>query len=352
MTDILFKSLLAFAIIFCIVIIFFLKKFNSSVLRYFEFTDESLSKQYLFKFSIGIPFFIAALLCLPIWFDRNITFNLTPQGYGNFLDIFKLPIGIWSLSIPLVAVVAHIHRTIQTASQIETTKAKNLADSFFSHHKFITEALIKLPEQIVTINGHPFTKKLDAPYSLYATCFPCSSYNNGFSQKGFEEKILEVKEIIEKISNAIDETGKKGISERDLLFLLHEVLSGIINLSNLMHMTIYRSETNYLYMLKNEKRTFKLSFPYHDEKELKEDLKVTLDFIIRIFELSNILIDLPMDIYFYSHSHSDKHYKFKDIFIKSIQYECSVGLAINLNDNKDSKISILYLSYLAKLANK
>ncbi|MGY9521299.1 hypothetical protein ACTM6F_07850 [Citrobacter freundii] len=351
MTDILSKSALVFTIILCIGFIFFYRKSNPSVSRYFEFTDKSLSKQHLFKLSIWVPFIIAALLCVPIWFDKNITFNLTSQGYGNFLDIFKLPIGVWSLSIPLVAIVAHIHRTIQTASQIETTKAKNLADSFFSHHKFFTEALIKLPEQVITINSQPFTKKLDAPYSLYTACFPYSSYNNGFSQNGFYEKLAEVKEIIDKLSNAISETGKKGANERDLFFLLHEILSGLVNLSNLMHLSIYRSETNYLYMFKGEKRTFKLVFPYSNEKELKEDLKTTFDFIIRIFELSNITIDLPTAIYFYAHSHSDKNYKFATIFQKIIKYDCPVGFSINLNEHKDSKISVLYMTYLAKLEN-
>uniref|UniRef100_UPI00352BB9DA hypothetical protein n=1 Tax=Klebsiella quasipneumoniae TaxID=1463165 RepID=UPI00352BB9DA len=349
MTDIIFKSTIVFTIILGVGFIYFLRKSSPSISRYFEFTDESLSKQHLFKFSIGVPFIIAALLCVPIWLDKNITFNFTSQGYGNFLDIFKLPIGVWSLSIPLVAIVAHIHRTIQTASQIETTKAKNLADSFFSHHKFITEALIKLPEQVITINNQPFTKKLDAPYSLYTACFPCSSYNNGFSQNGFYDKLTEVKEIIDKVSNAIGETKKKGVSERDLFFLLHEVISGIVNLSNLMHISLYRSETNHLYMFKGEKRTFKLSFSYGNEKELKEDLKITLDFIIRIFELSNITIDLPTNIYFYAHSYSEKNYKFTTIFQKTIKYDCPVGFSISLNESKDTKISVLYLTYLAKL---
>lgn len=114
-----------------ILILICLKRFNTLFFRFFEFSDASLSKQHLFKLAILGPFFLAIIFCFPLWIDCSITINFSSGGYEKFLSLFKLPLGIWSLSIPLVAIVAHIHRTIQTASQIEATKKKNLIDGFF-----------------------------------------------------------------------------------------------------------------------------------------------------------------------------------------------------------------------------
>ena len=85
---------------------------SKHVLRRLALSDESLSKQPLFWLVLLGPLALALLLCLPLWFNADVRLRFTPAGYDDFLNTFKLPIGVWSLSIPLVAIVAHMHRTL------------------------------------------------------------------------------------------------------------------------------------------------------------------------------------------------------------------------------------------------
>lgn len=90
--------------------------------KFLQLNERKLSEQWMFWLSISIPLALSITLSIPLWLQTKI--NISPEGYDNFLRIFKLPIGVLSLSIPLVAIVAHIHRTIQTAEQIQTTRRK------------------------------------------------------------------------------------------------------------------------------------------------------------------------------------------------------------------------------------
>lgn len=339
---------MTFSLIMCIIILLFLKKFNSKVFRYFEFTDESLSKQHLFRFAIGAPLLIAALLCIPIWFDKNITLNLTQKGYETFLSIFKLPIGIWSLSIPLVAIVAHIHRTIQTASQIEATKAKNLSDSFFSHHKFVTEALSKLPDYPLVINNADFNLKLDAPYSLYNKLYPKSSYEKGFSQEGFMDVVTAIQNFIRTISSDLSMGKQETMSEKDLFHSLDSIISTVNRLKAEMLFSIYKTDINNVYMYRSETRTFKLAIPYENEDELKNEVKAIIELVTKVFELANITIEIPAAIHFYAYSNTHKHYKFKELFAKMAKFECNSGSSVSLNNIKPNATLLFYEKYLEK----
>lgn len=102
------------------------RKFTSNLCK---LDHDRLSKQWPFWISIFSPLIISILLSIPLWIDT--TLDISANGYNKFLSIYRLPIGVLSLSIPLVAIVAHIHRTIQTAEQLNAARKKNIADSFF-----------------------------------------------------------------------------------------------------------------------------------------------------------------------------------------------------------------------------
>lgn len=93
-------------------------------MKFLEFSDGSLTQQWPFRLALGIPVFCALILCFPLWFNPSITFNLTPEGYSNFLELFKFPIGVLSLSIPLVAIVAHIQEQYKPLVRSKRQKEK------------------------------------------------------------------------------------------------------------------------------------------------------------------------------------------------------------------------------------
>lgn len=74
-----------------------------------------------------------------VWF--NFVPTTTEAGYEKFLQISKLPLGILASGLAAAAFIASIHRSIQTAKQIEETQVKNKADLYYAHLKFFIDHL-------------------------------------------------------------------------------------------------------------------------------------------------------------------------------------------------------------------
>ena len=87
---------------------------------WFELNDNNLFKQPLFIASILLPFQYFILFGCWVWRDHSL--QLTTDGFANFLNISKLPLLLLASSVPLASIVNNIHRTIQTASQIQSAK--------------------------------------------------------------------------------------------------------------------------------------------------------------------------------------------------------------------------------------
>ncbi|UJD94063.1 hypothetical protein FS593_07040 [Lelliottia amnigena] len=292
---------------------------SKSTSTYYKFTDESLSKQRLFKFSITIPLFVAMLFSLPICFQNELNFDFTPEGYDAFLRTFKLPIAIWSLSIPLVAIVAHIHRTTQTASQLEVTKKKNIGDGFFSHHKYITEALTKFPIHIIKAKSGDFEKKINEPYKLYNNLFKNSSYESGVSVSDIEEKAVEVQTLLNEISSYIRKSSIRNDNIRGKADDLNKAIECTKKLNSLLTISMIKSDENYLFMLRNDIGTMKLIIPYYLEDEFKEDLKFTIEFVKSIFGLINKPIEIKDTLHYYIYLSNVRHYYYEAIFNNLIE---------------------------------
>lgn len=156
--------------------------------------ERPLTSQYLFKQSLRIPVFSAIYFGIFSWLGHSPQFD--SEGFNNFIAISKLPIALLSLSIPFVAVVANIHRTVQTNRQIEETKQKNLSDSYYSHLKFVTDYFTNLPNKTIKRERHYGTKeisyKINYPIHLYRYIFINSSPEKGRPKNTDKEYIREV----------------------------------------------------------------------------------------------------------------------------------------------------------------
>ncbi|MBA6043734.1 hypothetical protein [Pseudomonas lactis] len=96
-------------------------------------TSQGLAHQGLLWLSISTPVAIAVSLGLWVW--PKYSFELSPAGFKNFIDISILPLAIMSLSLPLSGLIAKFHSTQQTAKQIEVVSFKNNLDAFYTHRK-------------------------------------------------------------------------------------------------------------------------------------------------------------------------------------------------------------------------
>lgn len=122
----------------CIALIFF-PLFLAFKEKNFWLNHNDLTKQPLFWGAIFWPASASLALGSKVWLNRTLDFS--PNGYETFIEISKLPLGVLALTIPVTAVIAAIHRSIQTAKQIEETQVKNTVDLYYAHLKFFIDQL-------------------------------------------------------------------------------------------------------------------------------------------------------------------------------------------------------------------
>lgn len=95
----------------------------------------------LLSLPIVISTFSATLLLsiamsLIIAINSDLIWNYSFKGFNDFVTYFKVPIGILSLNIPLIALFGANHRSEQTKAQMILTKQQNI---FANHYKHIEE---------------------------------------------------------------------------------------------------------------------------------------------------------------------------------------------------------------------
>ncbi|WBF43972.1 hypothetical protein [Serratia rubidaea] len=312
-----------------------------------QLDERKLSEQWMFWLSILTPLFLSILLSIPLWLQTKI--KLSAEGYDNFLQTFKLPIGVLSLSIPLVAIVAHIHRTIQTAEQIQTTRKKNAADSFFSHHKFMIEAFGKIATKDIEISNSPFEYKIGDSYQLYDIFFTHSSYDNGINTSYLTKVTSLIESEMNKIESILVKSREDDCNKIEKIHSLRDISESIKTIESKLTITVPRFKTNSLVMDRFEGVTVLHVMDYRYETELKERLKNLVYFTKKVFQIINTPYLEPDTVCFYSRLTTPNYYFFSEVFDDVVLTKMSVrhGMAIK-GGNKYDKQFQEYSSSIAK----
>jgi hypothetical protein len=73
-------------------------------------------------------------------FTPGLTFNPSSQGWNNAIEIFKFPLGLLAVSIPVIALFAANHRSVQSKAQMELTQfqinltqTNNYVTNYYKH---------------------------------------------------------------------------------------------------------------------------------------------------------------------------------------------------------------------------
>ncbi|ELU8376816.1 hypothetical protein SD373_000636 [Cronobacter sakazakii] len=280
-----------FIAIYCIYLFTEYKKNKNN--NYFEMTEERLTKQNLFKQSIRIPIVSALYFGIFSWIGHYPRFDAV--GFSNFIEISKLSIALLSLSIPFVAIVANIHRTIQTENQIRKTQQqidlvteKNRSDAYYAHLKNFSDMFKTLPSFTLSRRDNTTFEKgtvklsVDHTYSLYKKIFKKSSISNGYSNevdKGF----------LNLLENTYHNIGNTLIKNNEL----HRNLDCISNLENLEALIVflcrelgvnYERDVNNFEIF-NPITNLGIETSFSDEKEIKEMLRGLRDILISLYML-------------------------------------------------------------------
>jgi len=127
------------------------QKDHETIYPFLPNSSKGLAEQGYLWLSILAPTLYFIVLGIVAW--QGYSISLTAEGFSEFLNISKLPIGLLSLSIPLSILVARIHATHQTSLQIAATQtqiaatriqiaatqAKNNMDGYYAHRKAMFE---------------------------------------------------------------------------------------------------------------------------------------------------------------------------------------------------------------------
>ncbi|HFG5201179.1 TPA: hypothetical protein ACGH3K_004506, partial [Salmonella enterica subsp. enterica serovar Johannesburg] len=261
--------------------------------NYFEMTEERLTKQNLFKQSIRIPVYSSIYFGVFSWIGHSPQFDA--EGFKNFIEISKLPIALLSLSIPFVAIVANIHRTIQTEHQIKKTQQqidlvteKNRSDAYYSHLKNYSDMFKTLPSftlsrrDNLTFDRKTIKISVDHTYSLYKKIFTKSSISEGYSNVVDIKFLRRLENIYAGISKDIknysdiypNQVGMSSLEniEASLSFLCREL--GVNYERNINTFKILDPITN-----------LEIETSFSDEKEIKEMLQGLRGILISLYKL-------------------------------------------------------------------
>lgn len=76
---------------------------------------------------------VSAFAAVVIVFNSKIVADFSYSGFNYFLIIFKVPIAILALNIPIIAILAAFHKSEQTRLQIKLSDGQNLFANYFKH---------------------------------------------------------------------------------------------------------------------------------------------------------------------------------------------------------------------------
>ncbi len=232
---------------FCIRLIYSIyckRKNKSPSLGLLTITDEPILSQPVFYLALTVPFFWAMVVFLISFKDVAITFDA--EGMQALYETSRFPFMIMWASIPMMALVASIHRAKQTEKQIskvekqiQMSEVKNNAELFLSHYDFYTKAIKEVIEKVFdedrSLKLVYFSKK-----EAYMNIFRGASIQNGvapISSCFFEKQLKQFDEAKQDylVLSSLERQGGN-ISEyrvRQVRYSLHQIMTRIgVNADN------------------------------------------------------------------------------------------------------------------------
>lgn len=92
---------------------------------------------------------MSILSAVIIVFNSELELDLSYSGFNHFISIFRFPLAIAALIIPVVALLAANHRSEQTKEQIKVTNSQNIFSNYYKHiEEFIKYLSPRIDKQV------------------------------------------------------------------------------------------------------------------------------------------------------------------------------------------------------------
>lgn len=170
------------------------------------FDHKPLASTTLFWCALLAPLSVGGGLGLLIFFSTDLGgFCGESVCVRNFFDAFKFPLAIMGSSLPLVAMVAAVHRSKEAALQIAEVIKNNRFGNYLKHR----ETFEKLVDAFCARHGASIDTKVGVrSHRLYARLFPRSGYGvlewaGEHDVECWEKVESKIKEIHEELRKSV-----------------------------------------------------------------------------------------------------------------------------------------------------
>ncbi|MEC6746830.1 hypothetical protein [Pseudomonas qingdaonensis] len=272
--------------------------------KWYNLDHSSLLRQGMFWSGIFIPLFSFLFFGCFAWIGYHP--DLSADGLNNFISISKLPLGLLSLSIPLVAIVASVHRSIQTKEQISSAMAqinlaekKNSLDEYYAREKNFVEkcAFIEKKTGILKVQLKKerveHTVSISSPHKLFKAIYKdavpgkLSSYEA--SESLCMQILVEVMTIDENLKFHMSKFENKNHDRDDRdgeIVILFVLLRSLSKTFDLLHIDLF--PVPYFY-IKGEQSAIQIFVTSEDDLKswLKKYLILTESFINSVWPDKN-----------------------------------------------------------------
>ncbi|HCT2845286.1 TPA: hypothetical protein OTO72_002976, partial [Salmonella enterica subsp. enterica serovar Kentucky] len=284
-------------------IVYGISIFSIALIYYFmgwyKLTYNSLTSQGLFWGAIFVPFLSFLYFGFFAWKGHSV--DMSSEGLNTFIMISKLPLGLLSLSIPFVAIITSLHRSIQTATQISSTntqieliKKKNSLDELFSREKNFVDKCVYIEKQVGDIDiklkdtVSTFKFSISAPHVLFHKIYNTTPNNGdiryeltGFVNGSFLVEFSTIEENLRLHYECIEKKDGMGIDdELSRLFVIVKALCRTLDL-----LSVPTCQVPYFY-IKGKDNNFQICIS--TEEELKMWLRKYIILSESLFSAVNL----------------------------------------------------------------
>ncbi len=131
--------------------------------------QKSLIELKILWFVVGGFAAFAAFIALIVGLNSEITLEYSYTGFNHTIVVFRVPLAILALIIPIVALLAANHRSEQTKEQIRVANEQNSFSNYYKHIEEFEKYLNKIWDK----KSHT-----SSPRKLHKVLFPNARYGD------------------------------------------------------------------------------------------------------------------------------------------------------------------------------
>lgn len=163
---------------------------------------KKLSESPQFRIALLLPLILGATLFITSALtNQNFKICLSSDCVNYFFELYKYPLSIIGLAVPLTAITAALHRSEEASHQIEETLKQNTFNNYIKHKEEFIDVLEKLEITCAC--------KFTDPLNTYKNIFPLNNYSSfnfksQWKQHPSDNKPAQDNELLDFIRSELD----------------------------------------------------------------------------------------------------------------------------------------------------